>query len=213
MLVIQRWESTAVDWESRIHIPGREYQQHMTRVPLTLGHPARRLPLQPLAHTDNACVCVRPYVCLHVSRTATSNTTTLTLTQWGSTERGGVGKRKRRRRRRVMSRGDRTRLCHIGDPVIYWEGSFVLKGTTPSLPSHLCQTSASPCHSNLGFAFRIQRKEEEEKEREEKQSKKSGRIRKSQMKNGQRKSQMSRSERSQNRKSQKRIRFRKKSEN
>lgn len=40
-----------------LHIPKREYHQHMTRAPLTLGHLARCLPLQPL-HTVNACVYV-----------------------------------------------------------------------------------------------------------------------------------------------------------
>lgn len=74
MLEFQRWEFTAVDWESCVHIPGREYHPHMTRVPLMLRRSASRLPPQPLAHADNASVCPQPYVCLHVSRTATSNT-------------------------------------------------------------------------------------------------------------------------------------------
>lgn len=46
-----------------------------------------------------------------------------------------------------------------------WEGSFVLKGTTPSLPSHLCQTSPSLCHSGPGFALRIQGRKRERKKR------------------------------------------------
>lgn len=157
MLVIQRWESTAVDWESGIHIPGREYYQHMTRVPLTLGHSARRLPLQPLAHTDNAGVCVRDHMCVfvcHGRQPLTHHPRPHTMGKHRERRRSEEEKEEKEKKSDVWGERQNTLVPHMR-PSDLWEGSFVRKGTTPSLPSHLCQTSPSPCHSRPGFALRI----------------------------------------------------------
>lgn len=64
---------------SLLHIPQREYHQHMTRAPLTLRCLACCLPLQPF-HTENACVDA------YVSWIATSNTPQCPWTMRNHTE-------------------------------------------------------------------------------------------------------------------------------
>lgn len=97
---------------SLLHIPQREYHQHMTRALLTLGHLACCLPLQPL-HTVNACVYV--HMC-HGQQPLTCNAA---LKQKEITERKGVGEarfgEKKRKTKRVMG-GTRTCLCQAAMP-------------------------------------------------------------------------------------------------
>lgn len=122
---------------SLLHIPQREYHQHMTRAPLTLGHLACCLPLQPL-HTENACVYV------HVSWTATFNTLC-----YPQTERNHREKREwekwdfEKRGRQKEWWGTRNMLVSSGYAtyVVKWlmGNFFVLNFITPFLPSFLCQ--------------------------------------------------------------------------
>lgn len=59
-----------------------------------------------------------------------------------------------------------------------WEGSFVLKGTTPSLPSHLCQPLHHSRHCSPGMLSRFrgikksQKKSEQKKNSQKRQKKK-----------------------------------------
>lgn len=119
---------------SLLHIPQREYHQHMTRAPLTLGHLARCLPLQPLP-TENA------YVYVHVSWTATFNTLRYPQTE-RKTESG---------RSKIWKKewwGHENMLVSSGYATYemkWFMGKFfVLKGTTPFLPSLLCQPLHHP---------------------------------------------------------------------
>lgn len=132
---------------SLLHIPQREYHQHMTRAPLTLGHLACCLPLQPL-HTENACVYVHK---CHGQQPLTRNTA---LRQKEITERKRVGEArfgKKRKTKRVMG-GHQNMLVSSGyaTNVMKWlmVGFFVLKGI-PLFTLSSFSTSPSPQYSGL----------------------------------------------------------------
>lgn len=125
-----------------LHIPQREYHQHMTRAPLTLGHLARCLPLQPLP-TENACVHV------HVSWTATFNTLRCPQTERNHRKRGSG--RSKIWKKRVMGAREHAcvkRLCHIWDEVIYGK-VLCVKGHHPLFTLSSLSTSPSPQYSRL----------------------------------------------------------------
>lgn len=146
---IQWWESTAPDRESLLHIPQREYHRHMTRVPLTLGHLACCLPLQPL-HTENACACV----CLHVSWTATFNTLLYPHTKRNHREEKEWEKQKKKKeewwghQNTLVSNGYATYETNW-----FMGGFFVREGTTPFLPSRLCQPLHHPGTQASSLSF------------------------------------------------------------
>lgn len=99
---------------SLLHIPQREYHQHMTRAPLTLGHLACCLPLQP-SHTGNACVYA------HMCHGQQPLTRHAALRQKEITERKSVGEEKRRRRKEWWGAPEHAcvkRLCYECDEVI-----------------------------------------------------------------------------------------------
>lgn len=119
----------------------------MTRAPLTLGHLACCLPLQPL-HTVSACVYV--HVC-HRQQPLTRNAA---LRQKGITERGGGRGKiwgKQGRTKKIDGGPEHARvkrLCHECDEVIDGKG-LCAKEHHPLFTLSSLSTSTSPSFSRL----------------------------------------------------------------
>lgn len=106
-------------------------------------------------------VCVRDHVCVFMCHGWQPRTQPRRRHTMGKhRERSGEKIEEREKKGGVEGRQNmlvqHMRACDL------WDGSFVLKGTTPFVPSQLCQTSPSPCQYSLGWSLRTERKEKEE---------------------------------------------------